>query len=869
MRKSILFFMMAAAGLTATAAPITPGEALARLERGGLSKRVSKFKKGGSLRLAHSMQRRNGEAALYVFNNGNGNGYVVLSADDKVTPVLGYAETGSFDVSNIPPQLQWWLDEYSGQITLMSENEGNEDISGAPGEGEPGADGDAGGEARKAVSPILKTKWNQGMPFNNLCPEYALGTNYRCATGCVATAMAQVMKHYSYPLKATGEVSVTSPLGGTLTMDLSAEPFDWAKMKDVYNAGEYTKEEGNAVALLMKACGYSVDMNYGPSSGASSFAAAVALVNNFGYNSNIRYLSREYFSTSEWDAMLYGEMVAGRPVLYGGSSSSGGHEFVCDGYDGNGYYHFNWGWSGMSDGWFIIDALNPDDVGIGGGDGGGYNKGHDMIIGIQPEATEADVMTLFQNQTLIVSITAIGEKKVALKPVYLNMSLNPFNGDFGVRIDKIGADGNPVEDASTYQVLRSNITIPAAKVNGTRISYMGIPTGEVVDLTEFADGSYRLTVMTKEAREGAGWIPVRTATGTNNYVTVTILNGELTDFEFTDLRRELQMEDMKLLSSLYYGMPFRVQLTVKNDTDEELSRVFYPSLKINSEGDVLSGEGVKLTVQPHSVLVHEFTTDLVWSEIGHVPTADEQATLHFDDNERGLGFGGIHVTLKVYNGDPVSPKALSLTLRGAEKTEEEGGKILHTVANREDIPFEGKVSNESGYFTKRIYVVVCDPSDEMRVVGYAPMGPTPTLDPGKECEVSCRYSFPEAENEKEYAAHLGYLDNNTINRLTETPTYFRVVSPEDEDPDISTSVKEVDKVEGLKISFDRAAMEVSAESEAGITMLWVVSPDGRIVDVARGRADRMTLSVAGMAEGVAIVLATDGRGHTSTAKIVK
>ena len=130
-------------------------------------------------------------------------------------------------------------------------------------------------------------------------------------------------------------------------------------MIDSYN-GSYTDEQAAAVAYLMKACGYSCDMAYTPnSSGALSINAAKALFENFKYNPNLQYLNRDYLSATEWENIIYAELAAKRPVLYGGRSSSVGHEFVCDGYDGNGYFHFNWGWGGMSDGYFLLDALNP------------------------------------------------------------------------------------------------------------------------------------------------------------------------------------------------------------------------------------------------------------------------------------------------------------------------------------------------------------------------------------------------------------------------------------------------------------------------------------------------------------------------------
>ena len=344
MKKFYNLIITLIATATVTAAPLTPGEALKRVRGNGPMHKTaiadSQFK------LNYTQETEQGSPAVYIFNAAD-NGYLVVSADDNATPLLGYADKGNFNIAQMPPQMKWWLGEYAAQIASAKQTAAVRNAS----------------AQKHAVSPLLPTRWNQGTPYNNLC------TN-KYPTGCVATAMAQVMKKWNYPQVAT-QITDLNTIG--------AQPHDytleWGKMLDTYTPGNYNSEQANAVATLMLACGYAVDMDYAEGgSGANPLKAAIALSKNFKYNSGIQYLDRYYSTSSEWEDLIYKELAAGRPVIYGGQSTSVGHEFVCDGYDGSGYYHFNWGWGGMSDGYFLLDALNPGAVGTGGGAGGGYNS---------------------------------------------------------------------------------------------------------------------------------------------------------------------------------------------------------------------------------------------------------------------------------------------------------------------------------------------------------------------------------------------------------------------------------------------------------------------------------------------------------------
>ena len=313
--------------------------------------------------------------AYYVFNLGDAQGYVIASGDDRTPEVLGYADKGSFDSENIPENMKAWLQSYADQMLLTTAT--------------PTTTSDMG----RPISPMINTQWGQDSPYFNKCPEL-LGKH--CVTGCVATAMAQVMSYHRYPAQTIQEIPAFTTNSAQIEMEtVPVTTIDWNNIADNYSAST-TEEQKDAVATLMFLCGASVLMDYtNNASGAASMAVAQALRHYFGYSNTTRNVRRNDYSAEEWDRLIYTEILSGRPVVYGGRSSAGGHEFVIDGYDGNGYFHVNWGWKGKDDGYFLLSALSPNNNnGIGAsGSADGYNMSQDANIGIQPKGlTETTVL---------------------------------------------------------------------------------------------------------------------------------------------------------------------------------------------------------------------------------------------------------------------------------------------------------------------------------------------------------------------------------------------------------------------------------------------------------------------------------------------
>src|SRR5574344_142895 len=319
------------------------------------------------------------EDNVYVFNRSD-NGFVIVSADDCAAPVLGYSMNETFDYDNSPCNVKAWLKYYSSQIDYAEANKlsfSGKTVSSASIVVSPLLNGVSyGGYTRNIV-------WNQGTPYNSKCPQ---DNNGRCVTGCAATAMAQVLTFYQWPVNGVGSHSYVWN-GQTLSVDFSSTAYDWASIFST-EPSSYTLNSKfrNAIGTLMYHCGVSVNMSYSSAgSGASPYDIAPAMLAYFNYDKSIALLLHEYFSETDWENIMKKELDKGRPVLYSGyTKSDEGHIFVCDGYDSSDYFHINWGWGGSGNGYFLLTALDPSQQGIGGSTADlAFNYSQMAFVGIQ------------------------------------------------------------------------------------------------------------------------------------------------------------------------------------------------------------------------------------------------------------------------------------------------------------------------------------------------------------------------------------------------------------------------------------------------------------------------------------------------------
>ena len=334
---------------------------------------------------AHPQTAPSAPADYYVFNVGKDEGFVVVSGDDRTPPILGYADRGSISTTHLPDGLQFLLSVYSEELASLS--------SSSPSSGSPAA---SQSSTRLPIAPMVQTRWNQGAPYYNDCPE---SNDTHAVTGCVATAMAQVMYFHQYPTGSTTALPGYTTRNKLFALeDLPATTFSWSDMALSY-ASSATGASADAVAKLMQYCGWSLQMNYNLNSNGGSSAynvsIAEALKTSFGYDGSISYVQRHHYTYEQWVNMIFAELAAGHPVVLGGQATGGGHSFVCDGYDTDDYFHINWGWGGVSDGYFRLSALNPYEQGLGGSSSlDGFSFTQDAVIGIKPFAGNTPAVTL-------------------------------------------------------------------------------------------------------------------------------------------------------------------------------------------------------------------------------------------------------------------------------------------------------------------------------------------------------------------------------------------------------------------------------------------------------------------------------------------
>lgn len=482
---------------------------------------------------------------VYVFNRGENGGFMLVAADDVVEqPVLGYCSNGNFDPAKMPENLAGWLEDYSNQIAYAAANGGR--VISAP--------------ARASfadVAPICKTLWDQGYPYNNDCPTDDKGNI--CYTGCVATAMAQVMKTYNWPVKGIGENSYyCANLQKSVSFNFGETTFDWANMINMY-PGNATQNA--AVAQLMSAAGVSVDMGYGTNaSGAFSQNVPGALIKYFNYDISAHLSYRRFYSLPTWMDMIYEELSNGYPIYYSGQAAdgSGGHAFVIDGYRASdGYVHVNWGWSGMSDGYYQITTLDPAVQGAGGA-GAGFSDSQGAIFSLR-KPTEGSVV--YPNLTVSgnFSTKSAGYMKgqhdfVTFMGTISSTALDKITYTLGVRL--VPADGG-----NSQYLWRSGATTTetSGTVGSFTIAYSAFPTS----------GKYTVSPVFKYNGEIYD-MPV--AIGNVRSLTLEASASSLNFTPITEVAH-LTADNIEVLTPVYAGKNARFSAVVKNTGDEYFGKI--------------------------------------------------------------------------------------------------------------------------------------------------------------------------------------------------------------------------------------------------------------------------------------------------------
>lgn len=505
----------------------------------------------------------------YVFNAKASKGFVVVSGDDCVGDnlVLGYSAQGSFDAADIPDNLQWWLDVTATQISTLSR---------------------LGVKARKValhdnIAPMLTTRWDQSLPYNAFCP---VTDGQLCLTGCMATALSQVMYYHHWPQGPIGgELPAYTMANGRVIDGLPVTTFDWDNMIDEYgyydSTNSYirlhtTETQDKAVATLMRYCGQLIQMNYTPQLSTGYLYDIDLLTNVFGYDPGVYCASVEEYTLNGWDELLYNELREGRPLVYSGQSTGGGHAFVVDGYevqDGEGYYNVNWGWAGVCNGFFKITLLNPDQSGSGGSTTkDGYSYHQTALIGLCPRNGSSEGNYRYLN--------SLGRSGVDENGDHIFMITNPSYrpGVFSIALAERNADGTPDDSRLCGE---TDIEMKGYTGGGFISHFDGLNQLIVTDnmFDGLTPGQHELVFVNRErlrvgddTSEMSGTnAPWRPLFGSNCYIKVNIDDeGKVTERYFYPQHSKLTVSDanIKIDGLKQRGINQSVTVTVQNTSTD-------------------------------------------------------------------------------------------------------------------------------------------------------------------------------------------------------------------------------------------------------------------------------------------------------------
>ena len=488
--------------------------------------------------------------AVYIFNVGEKDGFVMVSTDDRLHPVVGYSFNGSFSYDKMPAPLRVLLDDYDRQLQALQAS-GIEEIS------NPYASKVEKTPETAAVAPLLgDICWSQDEPFNELCPMDKNYKDMRTPVGCVATAAAQIMKYHAYPTHGIGSRTYITSQGKTVNADFETATYDWTNMLPDYN-GAFTQQQADAVALLCYhvAVAGRMDFDY-EGSGTSAKEIAKAFTRNFGYDRNIEYLDRTHYDEPTWNALMLAELQAGRPILQFGEGEGGGHAFVCDGYDGKGFFHYNWGWGGMSDGYYRSSVLEPEFLGIGSGMGA-YNFMQSMLTNIQPPTETSTHLARLHLAKVLAPVDKSTNRndETAVRASFYNYGLRNFTGEAALLLCDEG--GQTVEVLSTRNL--KNIRELEGGTQGINFTF-AIPA-------EVENGTYRLYLAHKESG-ATEYTHMRTPVTVPNYLLVTV-GDETVEYGQPAFAAKLSLTAKpEVVGKLYNGRRGNFRLTVRNDGEE-------------------------------------------------------------------------------------------------------------------------------------------------------------------------------------------------------------------------------------------------------------------------------------------------------------
>ena len=828
--KKITLFIAAVVVLlqTVSAREISVNEAKSIAERFSATNGLLKSERNLPLNLAY-VERTQGMNCVYVFSRGTENGYVVVSGDDRTAPVLGYADNGTVDAENMPENAKWWLGEYARQIQYLNEN---------PAAGaylvEPL-------EFTKEVKPLLKSRWDQDAPFNNMCPEL---NGIRTVVGCAATAAVQIMRFHEWPVKGEGSISYQWQTGRkTITEDFSKVTFDWANMKDFYTSAN-TEAENKAVAELSYYVGVGAQMNYNIAasggSGATTVATIQGLYNYFGYDEGMEQLMRDVTGNREWTERLVYELDNNRPIFYAGATGDhAGHAFVFDGYNKDGYFHVNWGWGGMSDGYFLTTALDPMSHGIGGASAG-FNFGQTATVGIKAKDSEIKFNpNLFTNGNFSTAARAVAKGGKANFQCEGQLIINAL----AKTVFKLGIAVYDEKNELVYSLFQTKdySLNPGYAFNPMALYGMTLPA-------DLAEGKYKIFPAAKFGSDPEVKV-IKAPLNMKGYVGMEVTASDIKLTTPKDI--VIDIESITPAGKIINGVLASFDVALANNSDGE----FYDQLAL-------------AIYKPKNFEIAQVFTPVITSL-----SPGDRSNVHFEGvvtaeagdynlaliNQEGRILSEIKISVEKGAAKP----ALTLT----KKSELIGTAGIDDatklpLVNKNDLTYRAFLTNTGGYFSGKIYMKVWEAVQKGSNTQWkqvAEYNQILTLDTDEYKEILFNVQVPNLEIGKKYRCSL-YQESGEIKS-----SYGRAMF-------IATDQGgSVESVESAKIAvYPNPVMEtLNVVAPENIKSVEIFSLLGTKVADVRGESPEQNIDVTNLLPSAYIVVVTAEDGSRLTQKIIK
>lgn len=728
--KSIISVSLAAAVASSAQAEILSAEAaLQRALKPTGAKEGTRFAKKAAMgietpHLAFTLTDDADTPAAYVFTPvGSAEGFCVVSASDLTyEAILGYSDNGAFDPQNIPYNMRQWLDGYAAQIAAAEKSGYSRGAYARP----------RAAMEKQPIQPLVTTYWNQSAPYNDLCPML---NGRRSVTGCMATAEAQVLNYHKFPRKATGTVSYKwTSGGGNLECQFDTIPLQWDQMANIYN-DQTTPEQNKAVANLMLACGYASKMNYSPSqSGATSVDAAQGAFNYLGC-SQVGIVLGDWLSFEDLNNYVYDYLVKNGPLLYCGQSSGGGHAFVCDGYNGDGYFHFNWGWGGMSDGYFVLNALNPGSQGIGG-TSSGYNTSQQLLPGLyEPKPAEEWTPVMAADAGMVISSdynTVLGDTIIVGTTEetggFWNFNMDAVTVTYGLKFVK-NATG-----VATYQECYGIVDRELGSMRGWREYPMVVPEG-------LGEGTYSVYAACRV--NGKEWQDFLVEQSVQTFTLATV-KGDSILFE-KPRPADVEVSKIEFGTPLYAGGGFTLTASIEGTGDRNFYSKIAPVLGEYYGDDFVSDfQGADIVVSAKAGEESTFTYTGNFTN----QRLKGKYTLVFVVSETGKIISEpIEVTINPYPGK-ATPSASHAEIADANSVDPNNVRVKATV------------TSETGYFSEHLYLAVGTETDGAFSLINRMESPIYYILPNASAEVTFGGALSATEGEI-YVAYLQYYDAKT------------------------------------------------------------------------------------------------------------